>query len=172
MIPTAYGRADDRLFFHGAAANRMLRSLASGIDVCITVTLVDGLVMGRSVFHQSINYRSVVILGKARAITDPAEKMDALRVLTNHVVPGRWEEARIPNEKELAATSVLTLPINEVSAKVRSGPPLDGEEEWDLPVWAGVLPIWMKTGDPIPDDHVLPGLAAVDKHRFARFSGG
>jgi hypothetical protein len=96
--------------------------------------------------------------------------MEALRVLTNHVVPGRWEEARIPNEKELAATSVLTLPINEVSAKVRSGPPLDGEEEWSLPVWAGVLPLHFKAGDPVPDDHVPPGIAAVDKQRFARFS--
>jgi nitroimidazol reductase NimA-like FMN-containing flavoprotein (pyridoxamine 5'-phosphate oxidase superfamily) len=147
----------------------MLRSLASGIDVCLTVTLVDGLVLGRSVFHQSINYRSVVILGKARAITEATEKMEALRILTNHVVPGQWEEARIPNEKELAATSVLTLPINEASAKIRSGPPPDAEEEWDLPVWAGVLPLWMKAGDPVPDDHVLQGLAPLDKHRFARF---
>jgi nitroimidazol reductase NimA-like FMN-containing flavoprotein (pyridoxamine 5'-phosphate oxidase superfamily) len=115
VIPTAYGRSGDRLYFHGAAANRMLRSLAGGVDVCVTVTLVDGFVLARAAFKQSINYRSVVILGKARLVAETAEKMEALRCLTNHVAPGRWEEVREPNEKELAATSVLALPLLEVS---------------------------------------------------------
>lgn len=168
VIPTAYGRAGDQLYFHGAAANRMLRTLADGADVCVTVTLVDGFVMARAAFKQSINYRSVVILGKARMVTDAAEKMEGLRCLTNHVVAGRWEEVRTPNEKELAATRVLALALDEASAKIRSGPPLDSEEEWSAPVWAGVVPMRMQIGDPVPDVHIAPGAPAVDRQRFDR----
>ncbi|MBV8843069.1 MAG: pyridoxamine 5'-phosphate oxidase family protein [Bryobacterales bacterium] len=168
VIPTAYGRADDRLYLHGAAANRMLRSLAQGVDICATVTLIDGFVMARAAFRQSFNYRSVVILGKARLITDPAEKTAALRCLTNHVVAGRWEEVRPPDEKELAATSVLELPITEASAKVRSGPPLDAEADWPRPVWAGVVPVELATGEPVPDTHLLPGIPDLNLDRFGR----
>jgi nitroimidazol reductase NimA-like FMN-containing flavoprotein (pyridoxamine 5'-phosphate oxidase superfamily) len=170
VIPTAYGRAGDQLYFHGAAANRMLRSLAQGVDVCATVTLVDGFVMARAAFRQSLNYRSVVILGKARLVTDPVEKMEALRCLTNHVVPERWEEVRVPNEKELAATSVLALPLQELSAKIRSGPPLDSEDEWSTPVWAGVVPLKMQIGEPVADAHLAPSVPFVDKRRFERSS--
>jgi len=146
----------------------MLRSLAGGVDVCVTVTLVDGFVLARAAFKQSINYRSVVILGKARLVAETAEKMEALCCLTNHVAPGRWEEVREPNEKELAATSVLALPLLEVSAKIRSGPPLDSEDEWSAPVWAGVVPLTINVGEPIPDGHAPPGIPSVDARRFIR----
>jgi nitroimidazol reductase NimA-like FMN-containing flavoprotein (pyridoxamine 5'-phosphate oxidase superfamily) len=168
VIPTAYGRAADQLYFHGAAANRMLRSLAQGVDVCATITLVDGFVMARAAFRQSPNYRSVVILGKARLVTEPAEKIEAMRCLTNHVVARRWEEVRVPNEKELAATSVMALPLEEVSAKIRAGPPLDTEEEWSSQVWAGVVPVKMQIGEPVADAHVGPGIPNVDPERFDR----
>ena len=168
VIPTAYGRAGDQLYFHGAAANRMLRTLADGVDMCVTVTLVDGFVLGRSAFRQSINYRSVVILGKSRLVTQPDEKLDALRCLTNHVVPGRWDEVRTPSQRELAATNVVALPLDEVSAKIRSGPPLDSEDEWSAPVWAGVVPVHLKIGEPVPDAHLAPGIAAVDTCRLVR----
>ena len=134
VIPTGYGRVDDRIYIHGSAASRMLRSLNQGIDLCFTVTLVDGFVLARSAFHHSMNYRSVVVLGKAHPIDDPAEKMTALHAITNHIVPGRWEEVRTPTEKELKATSVLFLDLDEVSAKVRTGPPVDDEEDYSLPV--------------------------------------
>ncbi len=151
VIPTGYARADDQLFIHGSAASRMLRTLDRGVRVCITVTLVDGLVLARSAFHHSMNYRSVVILGEARLLTDPREKMEALRRFTNHMVPGRWEEVRQPTEQELKATSVLKLPLNEVSAKVRAGGPVDDEEDYALPVWAGVIPVALHRGAPIQD---------------------
>jgi nitroimidazol reductase NimA-like FMN-containing flavoprotein (pyridoxamine 5'-phosphate oxidase superfamily) len=146
VIPTGYGRSGDRLYIHGSAASRMLRTLSDGVDVCVTVTLVDGFVLAKSAFHHSFNYRSVVILGKAHVVDDPAEKMEALRCVTNHIVPGRWEEVREPNEQELKATLVLALPLAEVSAKVRSGPPMDDEEDLKLPVWAGVVPIRTEVG--------------------------
>jgi nitroimidazol reductase NimA-like FMN-containing flavoprotein (pyridoxamine 5'-phosphate oxidase superfamily) len=168
VIPTAYGRSGDQLYLHGSAANRMLKSLAQGLDVCATVTLVDGFVMARAAFRQSINYRSVVILGKARLVTDPSEKNAALRCLTNHVVRGRWEEVRPPTEKELAATSVLALALNEVSAKVRSGPPLDTEDDWASPVWAGVVPIVTHVGEPAADSHVPAHLPPPNPQRFTR----
>ena len=168
VIPTAYGRAGDQVYLHGSTANRMLRSLSDGVDVCITVTLVDGLVLGRSAFHQSMNYRSVVMLGRARLVVNREEKMEALRCFVNHVLPGRWGEVRQPNEKELAATSVLALPLDEVSAKVRTGPPLDDEEDYSLPVWAGVVPVGVRLGEPEPDGRVLPGLPVVDVRRFVR----
>ncbi len=171
VIPTGYGRAGERIFIHGSAASRMLRSLDQGIDVCVTVTLVDGLVLARSAFHHSVNYRSVVVLGKAHLVTDPREKAEALRVITNHIVPGRWEEVRPPDERELKATSVLVLALDEVSAKVRTGPPVDDEEDYGLPIWAGVVPIRSSAQEPRPDERLLDGIAAFDKTRLRRFSG-
>ena len=141
VIPTGYVRAGEKLYIHGSAASRMLRTLDQGIKVCVTVTLVDGLVLARSSFHHSVNYRSVVVLGTAQLVLDREEKMDALRRFTNHIVPGRWDEARVPNDQELKATSVLVLPMEEVSAKVRTGPPIDDEEDYEIPIWAGVVPV-------------------------------
>jgi len=167
VIPTLYVRAGDRIYIHGSAASRMLRTLDEGIDVCVTVTLVDGFVLARSAFHHSMNYRSVVVLGKARLVTDPVEKIEALHGFTNHVVPGRWEEVRQPTEQELRATSVLALELDEVSAKVRTGSPLDEEEDYSLPVWAGVVPVRTEFGAPVPDNRVLPGVKVFDVHRLA-----
>jgi hypothetical protein len=160
VIPTGYGRSGNLLYIHGSAASRMLRTLSGGVDVCVTVTLVDGFVLAKSAFHHSFNYRSVVILGRARLVDDPAEKFEALRCVTNHIVAGRWEEVREPNEQELKATTVLALPIAEVSAKVRTGPPIDDEEDLTLPVWAGVVPLRLTPGEPAE-----PGL---DLGRFNR----
>jgi nitroimidazol reductase NimA-like FMN-containing flavoprotein (pyridoxamine 5'-phosphate oxidase superfamily) len=168
VIPTAYGRSGDLLYIHGSAASRMLRSLSQGVAVCVTVTLVDGFVLARSAFRHSMNYRSVVVLGTARLVTDPGEKREALRCFTNHIVPDRWEEVRQPNETEMRSTSVLALPLDEASAKVRSGPPLDIEDDWSSPVWAGVVPVLTQLGEPIPDSHVSPGVPMVDKRRFTR----
>jgi hypothetical protein len=130
------------------------------IDLCLTVTLVDGLVLARSSFHTSINYRSVVVLGKARLVTDIDEKREALRCFTNHVIADRWEQTKQPTEQELKATSVLLLPLEEVSAKIRTGPPIDDEEDYALPVWGGVVPLIQSFGEPVPDDRALPGIAA------------
>lgn len=158
VIPTSYGRDGDTLFIHGAAASRMLRELAEGIPVSVTVTLLDGLVLARSAFHHSLNYRSVVILGRASLVEDPAEKMHALEVITEQILPGRWRETRPPNELELKATTVLRLPIEEVSAKIRTGPPIDDEEDMALPVWAGILPLTIEPGAPIVDPLLAPGI--------------
>jgi nitroimidazol reductase NimA-like FMN-containing flavoprotein (pyridoxamine 5'-phosphate oxidase superfamily) len=166
VIPTGYARFGDQLYIHGSAASRMLRSAAEGIPVCVTVTLVDGFVLARSVFHHSMNYRSVVVLGKARLVTDLEEKRAALRCFTNHIVAGRWEEARQPNDQELKATSVLALPLEEVSAKVRTGPPVDDEEDYSMPIWAGVVPLRPQLGEPLPDDRLLPGVKTVDVGRL------
>ena len=151
VIPTAYGRVGDKLFIHGSAASRMQRSLSEGIRVCVTVTLVDGLVLARSAFHHSINYRSVVIFGTAVPVENPKEKMAALHAFTEHIVPQRWNDVRIPNEQELKATTVLCLPITEVSAKIRTGPPKDDEVDYDLPIWAGILPLQLAAGEPQAD---------------------
>jgi hypothetical protein len=151
VIPTNYGRSGDTLYLHGSAASRMLRTLSEGVPVSVTVTHVDGLVLARSAFHHSVNYRSVVILGVARLVTDPAEKMEALRVFTEHVMTGRWDDVRQPTEQELKATTVLALPLEEVSAKVRTGGPIDDEEDYALPVWAGVLPLETVAQEPQPD---------------------
>lgn len=158
VIPTSYGRIGDNLYIHGSAASRMLRSLETGIDVCVTVTLLDGLVLARSAFHHSMNYRSVVVFGRASVVEDPGEKMNALHAFTDHVVPHRWEEVRSPSESELRATLVLKVPLEEVSAKVRTGPPLDDEEDYDLEVWAGVVPLKLIAGDPIDDERLGPGV--------------
>lgn len=151
VIPTNYARVGDVLYIHGSAASRMLRNLERGIPVCLTVTLLDGLVLARSAFHHSMNYRSVVVLGRAELVADPKEKRAALRAISEHIVPGRWAEVREPNEREMRATSVVKLPIQEASAKTRSGPPKDDEEDLDIAVWAGVLPLKTVRGDPIPD---------------------
>jgi nitroimidazol reductase NimA-like FMN-containing flavoprotein (pyridoxamine 5'-phosphate oxidase superfamily) len=151
VIPTNYGRSGDTLYLHGSAASRMLRTLSEGVPVCVTVTHVDGIVLARSAFHHSVNYRSVVILGTARVVEDPAEKMEALRIFTEHVLKGRWEEIRWPNEQEMKGTTVLALPLEEVSAKVRTGGPVDDEADYALPVWAGVLPLETVAKAPQPD---------------------
>ena len=151
VIPTNYGRSGDTLYLHGSAASRMLKTLSAGVPVCVTVTHVDGLVLARSAFHHSVNYRSVVILGRAQLVEDPAEKMEALRLFTEHVIKGRWDDVRTPTEQELRATTVLSLPLEEVSAKVRTGGPLDDEADYSLPVWAGVLPLGIVAKPPVPD---------------------
>jgi nitroimidazol reductase NimA-like FMN-containing flavoprotein (pyridoxamine 5'-phosphate oxidase superfamily) len=151
VIPTNYGRSDKTLYLHGSAASRMLRTLSEGVPVCVTVTHVDGLVLARSAFHHSVNYRSVVILGTARLVTNPAEKMEALRIFTDHVMKGRWDDVRQPTEQELRATTVLALPLEEVSAKVRTGGPVDDENDYNLPTWAGVLPLETSVKSPMPD---------------------
>jgi hypothetical protein len=151
VIPTNYGRSGDTLYLHGSAASRMLNTLSDGVPVCVTVTHVDGLVLARSAFHHSVNYRSVVILGKAQPVEDPAEKMEALRIFTEHVMKGRWNDVRVPTEQELKATTVLCLPLEEVSAKVRTGGPIDDEPDYALPVWAGVLPLETVAKTPLPD---------------------
>jgi nitroimidazol reductase NimA-like FMN-containing flavoprotein (pyridoxamine 5'-phosphate oxidase superfamily) len=152
VIPTSYGRDGDVLYIHGSAASRMLRNLDQGVPVCVTVTLVDGLVLARSVFNHSMNYRSVVILGTATLVNDPAEKLAALRALSEHIITHRWDDSRQPNEKELKATSVLRLPIDEFSAKVRVGPPVDDEEDYSFPTWAGVIPLQTTVGAAIRDE--------------------
>jgi len=170
VLPTGYVRSGDQIYIHGSAASRMLRTLATGLDVCVTVTLLDGLVLARSAFHHSVNYRSVVILGKARLVTDQGEKWEALWSFTNHVAQGRWEEVREPNEQELKATSVLALKLDEVSAKVRTGPPVDDEEDYALPVWAGVVPARICLGQPVADERIRPDAPALDLGRFRCFT--
>jgi len=156
VIPTSYGRNNATLYIHGSAASRMLRQMKDAVPVCVTVTLLDGLVLARSVFNHSMNYRSVVILGKATLVDDPEEKLAALRALSEHILPGRWDDSRQPNERELKATSVLRLPIEEFSAKVRTGPPIDDEPDYSFPTWAGVLPLETTAGTPINDPRLDP----------------
>jgi nitroimidazol reductase NimA-like FMN-containing flavoprotein (pyridoxamine 5'-phosphate oxidase superfamily) len=151
VIPTMFARVQDAIYFHGSAASRMLRGVSNGIPVCVTITLVDGLVLARSVFNHSMNYRSVVALGKAFLVDAPDEKRNALHAFTEKILPGRWREARQPNEKELKATSILRLPLTEVSAKVRVGPPEDDAEDYALQTWAGVIPLQLVAGAPIRD---------------------
>ncbi|HEY6370215.1 MAG TPA: pyridoxamine 5'-phosphate oxidase family protein [Candidatus Sulfotelmatobacter sp.] len=160
VIPTSYGRKGASLYIHGSAASRMLRQLKDGVPVCITVTLLEGLVLARSIFNHSMNYRSVVVLGRATLVDDPDEKLEALRILSEHILPGRWADSRPPNERELKATSVLRVPIEEFSAKVRQGPAIDDEEDYSFPTWAGVVPLEMVAGRPIDDARLLPGKEA------------
>jgi uncharacterized protein len=159
VIPTSYARKDDMLYIHGSAASRMLRHAAGGIPVCVTVTLLDGLVLARSIFNHSMNYRSVVVLGKAVAVEDSEEKLNALLALSEHILHGRWEDSRQPNEKELKATTVIRLPIEEFSAKVREGPPLDDEEDYAFPIWAGVIPLELVAGTPLDDARLVEGVS-------------
>ncbi|RUT03409.1 hypothetical protein DSM106972_050480 [Dulcicalothrix desertica PCC 7102] len=154
VIPTAYGRINDKLYIHGSPASRMLRSLVGAIEVCVTVTLLDGLVLARSAFHHSMNYRSVVIFGKAEIVGAESEKLEALQAFTEHVVPGRWNEVRQPTRQELQGTLVLSLPITEASAKVRTGAPNDDEADYNLPVWAGVLPLQLDVGKAVADSRL------------------
>jgi nitroimidazol reductase NimA-like FMN-containing flavoprotein (pyridoxamine 5'-phosphate oxidase superfamily) len=165
VVPTIHARVDDRLYLHGAVANHMLGSLADGIEACVTITIVDGLVLARSAFHHSMNYRSVMIFGRAVPVDDLDEKKAALHALVEHVVPGRTADAREPSAKELRTTLVLKLPIDEASAKVRTGGPVDDEEDLDLPVWAGQLPIATVYEEPIADSN---GVAFPDYVRNYR----
>ncbi len=154
VIPTGYARVGDDVYIHGSAASRMLRNLSQGVSVCVTVTLIDGLVLARSAFHHSINYRSVVILGTTELVSDPDEKNNALEALTEHIVPGRWADVRWPNDIELQATTVLKLAIDEASAKIRTGDPKDDDEDYAMNVWAGVLPLKLETAAPIADERL------------------
>jgi nitroimidazol reductase NimA-like FMN-containing flavoprotein (pyridoxamine 5'-phosphate oxidase superfamily) len=165
VIPTIHWRDGDTLYFHGSAASRMLRSLKSGVEACVTVTLLDGLVLARSAFHHSMNYRSVVVFGTAREVGED-EKIAALESLVEHVVRGRSAEVRPPNQKELRQTLVLALPIDEASAKIRTGGPVDDEEDYALPVWAGVLPLALTPGVPVAD----AGVEAPVPDYLARYS--
>jgi len=165
VIPTGFARIGDDLYIHGSSASRMLRSIAGGIDVCVTVTLIDGLVLARSAFHHSMNYRSVVVLGKAEMITEADEKTRALVAFTEHIVPGRWAEIRWPTEPELKATTVLRLPITEASAKIRTGDPIDDDEDYSMNVWAGVIPLTLAPGEPIDDTKLPKGIAVPDHVR-------
>jgi uncharacterized protein len=165
VIPTGYGRVGDNLYIHGSTASRMLRNLDEGVAVCVTVTLLDGLVLARSIFNHSMNYRSVVVLGIAVAVKDPEEKLAALRQLSEHILPGRWVESRLPNEKEIKATLVMRLPIAEFSAKVRQGDPIDDEEDYSFATWAGVIPLEMVAGTPINDPRLDPKTPVPDYAR-------
>jgi nitroimidazol reductase NimA-like FMN-containing flavoprotein (pyridoxamine 5'-phosphate oxidase superfamily) len=166
VIPTGYGRVGDNLYIHGSAASRMLRRVDEGVAVCVTVTLLDGLVLARSIFNHSMNYRSVVVLGTAVAVTDAREKLEALRLLSEHILPGRWVESRQPNERELKATLVMRLPIEEFSAKVRQGPPVDDEEDYSFATWAGVVPLTLAAGEPIDDARLISGQRAPEYARI------
>ena len=158
VIPTGYARVDDKLYIHGSAASRMLRTLSTGVDVCVTVTIIDGLVLARSAFHHSMNYRSVVVFGRATLVEDPEEKMAALLALSEHIIRGRWADVREPTEQEMRATTVLSLPLVEASAKIRTGPPLDDEEDYAMDVWAGVIPLRLVAGEPIDDPRLIDGV--------------
>jgi len=172
VMPMAYGRDGDILFIHGASTTRIIRGVEDGFPACLTVTLVDGIVVARSAFHHSMNYRSAVVHGTARHVTDPAEHDHALRVITEHLLPGRWDEVRPMLAKERKATGVLALPIEAASAKVRDGAPVDDEEDYALPVWAGVLPVTSAIGHPVDDNRLvdgtpLPASLAAARRRFA-----
>jgi nitroimidazol reductase NimA-like FMN-containing flavoprotein (pyridoxamine 5'-phosphate oxidase superfamily) len=151
VIPTGYARVGEELIIHGSQASRMLRALGKGIDVCVTVTLIDGLVLARSAFHHSMNYRSVVVFGRAQVIDGREEKLAALRALSEHMIRGRWDYVREPNEQELQQTTVLSVPLKEASAKIRTGQPIDDDEDYDLPIWAGILPLRISTESPVAD---------------------
>src|SRR3954452_11436936 len=160
VIPTGYARVDDKLFIHGSQASRMLRNLEQGSYVCLTVTLIDGLVLARSAFHHSMNYRSVVVFGRATLVDEPSEKLNALRALSEHMIRGRWDDAREPTDAEMKMTSVLCLPLEEASAKVRVGPPIDDEENYAMNVWAGVVPLQLVAGEPIADPRLPADISA------------
>jgi nitroimidazol reductase NimA-like FMN-containing flavoprotein (pyridoxamine 5'-phosphate oxidase superfamily) len=162
VMPVSYGREGDRLYVHGSAQSRLMRALADGAAACVTVTLLDGLVLARSAFNHSVNYRAVVVLGRATEITDRAEKLRALRVIAEHIVPGRWDAVRAPTDRELDATTVVALRLDEASAKIRSGPPADQERDRRRPVWGGVLPLALTPGVPVPDGFTDPATPVPD----------
>ncbi len=159
VIPTLHARSGDVVYCHGSSASRTLRALASGAPACLTVSLIDGLVLARSAMHHSANYRSAMLIGRARIVEDLDEKRAALRAVVEHIVPGRWDDVRAPSENELSATSVLAIPIDEASAKVRSGGPVDDEEDYALPAWAGVIPLASSPRSPEPDQRLRAGIA-------------
>jgi uncharacterized protein len=159
VIPTLHARVGDDVLLHGSAASRLLRALGTGVDVCLTATLIDGLVLARSAFHHSMNYRSVVLYGNATPVTTPAELERALEAFTEKLVPGRWADVRWPTRKELRGTAVLALPITEGSAKVRTGPPIDDDEDYELDAWAGVVPLSLVAGTPEADPQLRDGIA-------------
>ena len=159
VIPTIYARVEDRLYIHGSAASRMLRTIGERMPVCITVTILDGLVLARSTFHHSMNYRSVVILGEATEVIDADEKMTALKAIVDHVMVGRWEDVRQPSDQELKATSVIRVPLEEVSAKIRTGPPVDDDEDYQLGCWAGEVPLTLVSQTPVADPLLPSGIA-------------
>jgi nitroimidazol reductase NimA-like FMN-containing flavoprotein (pyridoxamine 5'-phosphate oxidase superfamily) len=166
VIPTIYVRVGETIYVHGSPASRMLRTLERGVAACVTVTHIDGLVLARSAFHHSMNYRSVVVLGTAKVVDDAAQKNDVLHALTDHLIRGRWEEIRQPSADELRRTTVLAIPIEEASAKIRVGPPLDDEDDYALPVWAGVLPLKLAPSAPVADSRLsaetaVPSYAAA-----------
>jgi nitroimidazol reductase NimA-like FMN-containing flavoprotein (pyridoxamine 5'-phosphate oxidase superfamily) len=151
VIPVLYARREEQVYLHGSPLSRVLKKVGEGVPMCLTVTLIDGLVLARSALHHSMNYRSVVILGEGRFVTEPAEKLLALETIVEHIVPGRPADVRGPSAKEVKTTEVVALPINEVSAKVRSGPPIDAVKDYPIPAWAGELPLRLVAGDPVPD---------------------
>jgi nitroimidazol reductase NimA-like FMN-containing flavoprotein (pyridoxamine 5'-phosphate oxidase superfamily) len=157
VIPALYGRQGDNLYLHGSVASRLFTELGSGLPACVTVTLVDGLVLARSAFHHSMNYRSVLAFGTARRVEEPVQKVRGLRIISEHLLAGRWNDVRGPSEKELKATTVLEFSIEEASAKIRQGPPADDEEDYGLPVWAGILPLVLEAKTPIPDSRLADG---------------
>lgn len=158
VIPTSFARIGDCLIIHGSAASRMMKNLSEGIDVCVTVTLIDGLVLARSAFHHSMNYRSVVIFGKAELINDETEKLNALKAFSEHIIPNRWSEVRPPTANELKATTVLALPLHEASAKVRTGDPVDDEADYVMNIWAGVIPLELTAKKPVADTKLEDGI--------------
>lgn len=162
VVPTCYGRKNDEIFFHGAKTSRMLGHIKAGSEICVTITLLDGIVLARSAFHHSINYRSVVLFGKAKEITNPTEKTKALKIITEHIIAGRWKDVRKPNDKELMATSVFSLEISEASAKIREGGPVDDMEDMDLNVWAGVLPLKIISDKPVRDSKLNKNIILPD----------
>ncbi len=171
-IPTLHARVGDEVWVHGSAASRTLRTLGGGAPACLTVTLIDGLVLARAIFNHSMNYRSVIVLGEARAVTDPEEKRVALAAFAERIAPGRWADARPPTPQELKATSILALPLDEASAKVRTGPPVDGDADHALDVWAGVVPMRLVRGEPVPDPALRSGIEVPRYLREARDDRG
>jgi nitroimidazol reductase NimA-like FMN-containing flavoprotein (pyridoxamine 5'-phosphate oxidase superfamily) len=165
VVPTGYARVGDKLYIHGSQASRMLRTLSDGIDACVTVTIIDGLVLARSAFHHSMNYRSVIIFGRATIVEEGEEKMKALLALSEHIIRGRWAEVREPTESEMKMTTVLSVPLVEASAKIRTGPPLDDEEDYAMNVWAGVIPLKLEAGEPIRDPRLPDGIEVPDYAR-------
>ena len=168
VIPMNYGREGDALFLHGASVSRLLGQSPQQTEVCVCVTLVDGLVLARSIFHHSVNYRSAVIFGKASAVTDPEAKWHALEVISEHIVPGRWKEVREPNAQEMKATGVIRIDIGEFSVKERTGGPVDDEEDYELPVWAGVMPLRVVPQEPVPDSRLNDGTPISESIRSYR----
>jgi len=171
VIPMNYGRSGDHLYLHGSVASRMLRRLDEGVPVCVTVTLLDGLVFARAIFNHSMNYRSVVVLGTAERVEDVKEKLEGLRAISEHIAAGRWKDARPPNETELKTTLVLRVPIQEFSGKAREGPPHDDEKDHPFPTWAGVLPLALQAGEAIKDPHLDPPRAVPDYVKNYRRGG-